>query len=188
MQPTPKPGTTGAGAQAQALRQLQPKGAQVKKPRRRVLTSLPLQVFIFFGGWWDVLYFVLNILTFVYKGVTLPYPQRNYVLEFLFAWLWVLIDAPRLFLGEELSKLQGVDTQTLMNSFIDRTRIRGAHACLPVQQARETKQSKLDPCCSPLSSPFPCWACTSTTSASRPMLKLDVFLNTGALVFMGLQV
>ena len=42
--------------------------AQLQKPRRRVLTSLALQIFIFFGGWWDVAYYILNILVFVYKG------------------------------------------------------------------------------------------------------------------------
>jgi hypothetical protein len=108
-------------------------------------------VFIFFGGWWDVFYYVLNILVFVYKGacghwtarwlaalqqncqqlqhynriqgsvglrwlrsctqqmtdvaqhidagVNLPYLHRNFNMEFSFAWLWVLIEAPRLFLG-----------------------------------------------------------------------------------------
>lgn len=35
---------------------------------RPILTSLPLQVFIYFGGWWDVFYWVLSILIFIYKG------------------------------------------------------------------------------------------------------------------------
>jgi hypothetical protein len=35
---------------------------------RPILTSLPLQVFIYFGGWWDVLFWVISILVFVYKG------------------------------------------------------------------------------------------------------------------------
>lgn len=39
-----------------------------RQPKRRVLTSLWLQVFIYFGAWWDVFYYVINILVFVYKG------------------------------------------------------------------------------------------------------------------------
>ncbi len=39
-----------------------------QKPRRRVLTSLGLQVFVYFGGWWAVVYYIINILIFVYKG------------------------------------------------------------------------------------------------------------------------
>eukprot|EP00775_Hariotina_reticulata_P012042 gene12042-12185_t len=35
---------------------------------RPILTSLPLQVFIYFGGWWDVLFWVLCTIIFIYKG------------------------------------------------------------------------------------------------------------------------
>lgn len=41
---------------------------QNKKPKRKVLTSLALQIFIYFGAWWDVFYYIVNILVFVYKG------------------------------------------------------------------------------------------------------------------------
>jgi hypothetical protein len=34
-----------------------------------MLTSLPLQVFLYFGGWWDALFWVVSIAVFVYKGV-----------------------------------------------------------------------------------------------------------------------
>jgi hypothetical protein len=58
--PVPVPGTSG---------QPVPGGPQQpRRPKRRVLTSLALQVFIFFGAWWDAFYYVLNILVFVYKG------------------------------------------------------------------------------------------------------------------------
>lgn len=40
----------------------------VRKPVRRVLTSLTLQILVFFSIWWNVAYYVLNILVFVYKG------------------------------------------------------------------------------------------------------------------------
>ncbi len=62
--PPPPPG------QGQQQQQSQPQrtGITAKKPRRRVLTSLSLQIFLFFGSWWDVFYYVLNILVFVYKG------------------------------------------------------------------------------------------------------------------------
>ena len=32
-------------------------------------------------------------------GLNLPYPTRYFAMEFSFAWLWVLIEVPRLFLG-----------------------------------------------------------------------------------------
>jgi len=100
--PTPVPVPT-AQAAAAAGQQLAP---QQKKPRRRVLTSLTLQIFIFFGAWWDVFYYVLNILVFVYKGVQLPYPKRNFDMEFCFSWLWILIEVPRLFLESKGNKTE----------------------------------------------------------------------------------
>ncbi len=75
-----------------------------------MLTSLPLQIFIFFGGWWDVLFWVLSILVFVYKGLVLPYPDGRFAAEFTFQWLWLLVEPARLFLGEDsawFSKQQG---------------------------------------------------------------------------------
>eukprot|EP00798_Chlamydomonas_sp_ICE-L_P009774 gene9774-7656_t len=48
----------------------QPMLPPVKKPKRRVLTSLTLQIFIYFGALWDVFYFVLNLLVFFYKGTS----------------------------------------------------------------------------------------------------------------------
>ena len=58
----------GSQIQQQSAAQAQPFVAQPKKPRRRVLTSLTLEVFVYFGGWWDVFYFIVNIIVFVWKG------------------------------------------------------------------------------------------------------------------------
>lgn len=33
-----------------------------------MLTSLPLQIFVYFGMWWDVAYWLLSVAVFVYKG------------------------------------------------------------------------------------------------------------------------
>ncbi|GAX77664.1 hypothetical protein CEUSTIGMA_g5107.t1 [Chlamydomonas eustigma] len=93
-------GTTLPGTTAQSF------VAPAKKPKRKVLTSLTLQIFLYFGGWWDVFYYVLNILVFVYKGLTLPYPTRNFAMEFSFAWLWFIIDIPRIFLISKGNKTE----------------------------------------------------------------------------------
>ena len=65
------PMTAVGGAQIQqqsAAAQIQQYAPPVKKPKRRVLTSLTLEIFVYFGGWWDVFYYVVNILVFVWKG------------------------------------------------------------------------------------------------------------------------
>lgn len=68
---------------------------QPQKPRRRVLTSLPLEVFIFFGIWWDVFYYILNILVFIYKGACARRPAayargKRGRLHMLAECLWAL--------------------------------------------------------------------------------------------------
>ncbi|KAF5839358.1 hypothetical protein DUNSADRAFT_1042 [Dunaliella salina] len=80
----------------------------VKKPVRRVLTSLTLQILIFFSIWWNCFYYVLNILVFVYKGLVLPYPQQNFDMEFSFAWLYIILEIPRLFLVTKGNKAEQV--------------------------------------------------------------------------------
>lgn len=35
---------------------------------RPVLTSLPLQVLLYFGTWWSAIYWVITILIFIWKG------------------------------------------------------------------------------------------------------------------------
>lgn len=70
MYPGQAPMTAMAGSQIQqqSAAQAQPFVAQPKKPKRRVLTSLTLEIFVYFGGWWDVFYYIVNILVFVWKG------------------------------------------------------------------------------------------------------------------------
>ncbi len=91
-----------------------------------MLTSLPLQIFVYFGMWWDVAYWLLSVAIFVYKGqyalafavnscytsmnyalilrlaaagFMLPYPTSNYAVEFVFVFLYLLVEPARLFLG-----------------------------------------------------------------------------------------
>jgi len=43
-------------------------------PARRALTSVPLQVALYVGGWWDAVYVLLTLAIFIYKGAR-PCPQ-----------------------------------------------------------------------------------------------------------------
>lgn len=61
---------------------------------------------MYFGGWWDVLFWVISILVFVYKGVTLPYPQHRFAAEFAIQWLFLLVEPSRLFLGSKGNKTE----------------------------------------------------------------------------------
>ena len=37
-------------------------------PARRALTSVPLQVALYVGGWWDAVYVLLTLAIFISKG------------------------------------------------------------------------------------------------------------------------
>ena len=43
-------------------------------PARRALTSVPLQVALYVGGWWDAVYVLLTLAIFIYKGAR-PCPR-----------------------------------------------------------------------------------------------------------------
>lgn len=86
-----QPGSASVPAQQQQQQMLQPTVPgtqpqqlnapafvpQSKKPRRKVLTSLTLEIFIYFGGWFDLVYYILNILVFVYKGELLDLSSKS---------------------------------------------------------------------------------------------------------------
>eukprot|EP00878_Enallax_costatus_P024538 GHUV01026191.1.p1 GENE.GHUV01026191.1~~GHUV01026191.1.p1 ORF type:complete len:112 (+),score=27.33 GHUV01026191.1:288-623(+) len=73
---------------------------------RPILTSLPLEIFLYFGGWWDFFFWILSILIFIYKGNTLPYPQQKFAAEFVVQWLFLLVEPTRLFLGSKGNKTE----------------------------------------------------------------------------------
>lgn len=74
---------------------------------RPALTSLPLQVFVYFGGWWSALFFwPLSLAVAVYKGSVLPYPEGRFGAEFAFLWLWLLVEPPRLLLASRGNKAE----------------------------------------------------------------------------------
>ncbi|KAI8468271.1 MAG: hypothetical protein J3K34DRAFT_523069 [Monoraphidium minutum] len=73
---------------------------------RPVLTSLPLQIFFYFGSWWDMMFWIISIAVFVYKGSVLPYPSGRFAAEFTFLWVWLLVEPARIFLGSKGNKTE----------------------------------------------------------------------------------
>jgi hypothetical protein len=82
--PPPTPSTTKTQGTARA---------------RPILTSLPLQIALYFGGWWSAAFWLATAALFVFKGLTLPYPRGRFAAEFAFVWLWVLVEPARIFVG-----------------------------------------------------------------------------------------
>ncbi|XP_063800457.1 transmembrane protein 216 [Pseudophryne corroboree] len=67
--------------------------------RRGVLSSTPLEVLFFLNGWYCASYFLIETLIFIYKGLILPYPTSNIILEAVMLFLYLGIEVTRLFLG-----------------------------------------------------------------------------------------
>ncbi|CAB4041222.1 transmembrane 216-like, partial [Paramuricea clavata] len=63
------------------------------------LSSLPLQVLLHLNVWYYVVFWVAELLLYVYKGVILPYPNQGstLALEIILLFLFALIEAVRLF-------------------------------------------------------------------------------------------
>ncbi|KAK7803030.1 hypothetical protein U0070_010590, partial [Myodes glareolus] len=68
-------------------------------PRDKRLSSTPLEVLFFLNGWYYATYFLLELLIFLYKGLLLPYPTANLVLDVVMLLLYLGIEVIRLFFG-----------------------------------------------------------------------------------------
>nr|XP_019609596.1 PREDICTED: transmembrane protein 216 isoform X5 [Rhinolophus sinicus] len=61
------------------------------------LSSTPLEILFFLNGWYYATYFLLELFIFLYKGLLLPYPTANLVLDVVMLLLYLGIEAIRLF-------------------------------------------------------------------------------------------
>ncbi|KAF7707473.1 transmembrane protein 216 [Silurus meridionalis] len=67
--------------------------------RHPILSSMPLQVLFYLNSWYFAAFFIAEILMFVYKGILLPYPQANLILDIVLLLLYVGLETLRLFYG-----------------------------------------------------------------------------------------
>ncbi|EPY89641.1 hypothetical protein CB1_000089007 [Camelus ferus] len=63
------------------------------------LSSTPLEILFFLNGWYYATYFLLELFIFLYKGLLLPYPTANLVLDVVMLFLYLGIEVIRLFFG-----------------------------------------------------------------------------------------
>lgn len=76
--------------------------------QRQQLSSLPLQVLLFFSGWFDALYVLVALLEYIYKGSRLPYPANVLGLEIFGVLMVALIEPCRLLLASRGNKTESV--------------------------------------------------------------------------------
>ncbi|XP_003465925.4 transmembrane protein 216 isoform X1 [Cavia porcellus] len=68
-------------------------------PRGKRLSSTALEILFFLNGWYYATYFLLELFIFLYKGLLLPYPAANLVLDVVMLLLYLGIEVIRLFFG-----------------------------------------------------------------------------------------
>jgi transmembrane protein 216 len=71
--------------------------------------QLPLQVLLFFNGWYDVLYTVIMLALYIWKGTALPYPgalQGLLALEICVVFILAILEACRIFLATRGNKTE----------------------------------------------------------------------------------
>jgi transmembrane protein 216 len=66
------------------------------------LSSLPLQILLYFNRWLTLFYCIIELGSMIYKGVLLPYPPGVYGGELTWVILYGLVEIPRNFLGTNL--------------------------------------------------------------------------------------
>ncbi|KAM9782995.1 transmembrane protein 216 [Neosynchiropus ocellatus] len=66
---------------------------------RPILSSTPLQVLLYLNSYYFAAFYVAEILMFIYKGVLLPYPSDNLVLDVVLLVLFLGLEALRIFYG-----------------------------------------------------------------------------------------
>ena len=72
-------------------------------------SNLPLQVFLFFNGWYDAVWVVVMLALYIWKGIELPYPGDLgglLALEICLVLILAVLECCRLFLASRGNKTE----------------------------------------------------------------------------------
>jgi transmembrane protein 216 len=83
---------------------------------RQSHSSLPLEILIYFNWHYAVLFFVLNILLYVYKAVVYYYPSQYLGWEMTAVFMYFAIEIVRLMIGSKGNKTS--DTQSVITFWV----------------------------------------------------------------------
>ncbi|XP_077430027.1 transmembrane protein 216 [Vanacampus margaritifer] len=64
-----------------------------------ILSSTPLQVLLYLNCWYFAAFFLAHVLMFIYKGLLLPYPTSNLILDVALLLLFLGLEILRIFYG-----------------------------------------------------------------------------------------
>ncbi|XP_077589378.1 transmembrane protein 216 [Stigmatopora nigra] len=81
--------------------------------KQPILSSTTLQMLLFFNCWYFGAFFLADVLMFIYKGVLLPYPTNNLILDVALLLLFLGLESLRLFYGWKGNLCEHAVTTTL---------------------------------------------------------------------------
>ncbi|XP_072251275.1 transmembrane protein 216 [Leuresthes tenuis] len=64
-----------------------------------ILSSTPLQVLLYLNSWYFAAFCLAEVLMFIYKGILLPYPSDNLVLDVVLLLLFLALETLRIYYG-----------------------------------------------------------------------------------------
>ncbi|KAM9832982.1 transmembrane protein 216 [Syngnathus typhle] len=64
-----------------------------------ILSSTALQVLLYLNCWYFAAFFLADVLMFIYKGLLLPYPTSNLILDVVLLVLFLGLEILRIFYG-----------------------------------------------------------------------------------------
>lgn len=101
----PAEGVTALPQQATLPQAQQARPQQASQASARpVMSSVPLEMLLYFGSWYMALWWVVEVLVFLYKGTYLPYPDNAWGMELSFVFLFVLVEPWRVLLCSKGNK------------------------------------------------------------------------------------
>ncbi|XP_067849594.1 transmembrane protein 216-like [Heptranchias perlo] len=66
-----------------------------------ILSLTPLEILLLLNSWYFALYFVAEILLFIYKSLLLPYTSANLALDLVMLFLYLGVEIIRIFFGSK---------------------------------------------------------------------------------------
>ncbi|CAM9149169.1 unnamed protein product [Discosporangium mesarthrocarpum] len=76
---------------------------------RAILSSLPLQILLYFNGWFSCFFFALAVCTYVYKDWRYYYPSGALELEISTIVVFAVVEAVRIFLASKGNKTEQIN-------------------------------------------------------------------------------
>ncbi|XP_077466573.1 transmembrane protein 216 [Stigmatopora argus] len=81
--------------------------------KQPILSSTPLQLLLNLNCWYFGAFFLADVLMFIYKGVLLPYPTNNLILDGTLLLLFLGLESLRIFYGWKGNLCEHAVTTTL---------------------------------------------------------------------------